>query len=578
MYILGISAYYHDSAAALLKDGVVVAAIQEERLTRVKHDTSFPINAILRIFEKENISISQIEKIVYYEKPFWKFERILDTITDRVPKGFIRFAQTIPAWVKHRLWISSEIKKKLKFKGEILYASHHDSHGAAAYFSSPFDDAAIVSIDGVGEFATTVISVGSKNKIEMLLSQNFPHSLGLLYSAFTQYCGFKVNSGEYKLMGLAPYGKPIYKQQIYDHLITSFDDGSYVLNMVYFDYLDGSKMINKQFEKLFGYTRRIEESDVTQFYKDVAASIQEVLEEVVVNLLKHVKKITGKRSIVFSGGVTLNCKLNQKIVESGLFDEYYFYPSPGDAGSAVGAAYLGWHDYLGKEFIPQKDIGIYLGTDIDSKNVLTQLSAEFTNLNNDLSIVSEHLADGKVIGWFNGPMEFGPRALGNRSILADPRKIEMKDIINEKIKLRESFRPFAPAILEEFAKEYFELYHANYDTMMVTAKAKQIAKQMMPAVIHEDDTARIQIVSSKSNPKFHELLFTFYRLTGCPALINTSFNVRGEPIVEGVVDALRAFLYTDMDMVIFNSEYLISKSANHSSLKKQLPKIKYEAD
>ncbi len=577
MYILGISAYYHDSAAALLKDGLIIAAIQEERLTRIKHDSSFPINSIEAILKMENISINEVEKVIYYEKPFWKFERILDTITDHVPKGFIRFIKTIPVWIKHRLWISSEIKKKLKYKGEVLYASHHDSHMAAAHFSSPFNEAAIVSLDGVGEFATTIIGFGTNNKIESLAVQNFPHSLGLLYSAFTQYCGFKVNSGEYKLMGLAPYGKPLYKQKIYENILTQFEDGSYVLNMKYFDYQEGNRMINKKFEELFGMVRRNDESHISQFYMDMAASIQEVLEEVVLNLMKYAKVITQKNNIVFSGGVALNCKLNQKIVESGLFDQYYFYPSPGDAGSAVGAAYLAWYDHLNRDFVPNGS-NIYLGTEHDTGHELSQMQVEFSVLNDDLGEVADQLAIGKIIGWYSGRMEFGPRALGNRSILADPRKNEMKDILNERIKLRESFRPFAPIILEEEADKYFELFNANYDTMMITAKAKQGCKEIMPAVIHQDGTARIQIVSQKSNTHLHTLLTAFYQLTGCPALINTSFNVRGEPIVESVEEALRGFLYTDMDLVVLGSKYLVSKKSDHTLLKQRIKKMEYAAD
>lgn len=527
----------------------------------------------------ENISISEVEKLVYYEKPFWKFERILETITDHVPFGFGRFVQSIPVWVKHRLWISSEIKKKLKFKGEILYASHHDSHAAAAYFSSPFNDAAILTLDGVGEFATSTITVAEGNQTILILSQNFPHSLGLLYSAFTQYCGFKVNSGEYKLMGLAPYGKPVHKQKIYDHLITQFNDGSYQLNMKYFSYSEGSRMINPKFEKLMGAPSREEESPMTDFYKDIAASVQEVLEEVVLNLVKEAKRITGKKSIVFSGGVALNCKLNQKIVEAGIFDQHYFYPCPGDAGSAVGAGYLGWYDYLKNEFNRgQIHSSMYLGNSSDAKKILDQLKVPYEILQNGINEIANSLANGKIVGWYTGKMEFGPRALGNRSILADPRNVEMKDVLNEKIKLRETFRPFAPAILQEEAMKHFELYNANYDTMMVTVKAKPGTREIMPAVIHEDGTARIQMVSEESNLIFYQLLKQFHQLTGCPALINTSFNVRGEPIVESIEDALRAFLYTDMDILVFNSQYLVSKQSDLTQIKKLIQPVKYAAD
>jgi carbamoyltransferase len=480
---------------------------------------------------------------------------------------------------KHRLWISSEIKKKLKYKGEILYASHHDSHAAAAYFSSPFADAAILTLDGVGEFATTTISTGLGNKIDLIAAQNFPHSLGLLYSAFTQYCGFKVNSGEYKLMGLAPYGKPLYKQNIYDHLITQFDDGSYILNMKYFSYSEGNRMINKKFEKLFGMPRRKEESGLSEFYKDIAASIQEVIEEIVLNLVKQARLLTNKTSIVFSGGVVLNCKLNQKIVEANIFDDHYFYPNPGDAGSAVGAAYLAWFGYLENTYDAQNNSSsIYLGNIMDAKECLSQLQVPFQILDNASGEVAKLLSEGKIIGWYNGKIEFGPRALGNRSILADPRNPNMKNVLNEKIKLRENFRPFAPAILEEEASGYFEMHHANYDTMMVTAKVKPGTKELMPAVVHEDGTARIQVVTKGSNKEFHDLLKSFHQLTGCPALINTSFNIRGEPIVESVEDALRTFIYTDMDLLIFNNSYLVSKEFDLEFLKKKLPQIKYAND
>ncbi len=581
MYILGISAYYHDSSAALLQDGRIIVAIQEERLSRIKHDRSFPQLAILKCLETAGISIADIDLIVYYEKPFWKFERILDTVTYHIPFSFPQFSKAIPLWVKNRLWISAEIKKKLKYKGKILYASHHESHAAAAYYSSGMDNAAILTLDGVGEYATTTLSMAEGNKITVLQEQNYPHSLGLLYSAFTQYCGFKVNSGEYKLMGLAPYGKPVHQQKIYDHLIQSYSDGSYRLNMKYFNYSEGLNMINKKFIALFGKPARHPESEMDPFYIDMAASIQIVLEELVLKLVECTKSLTQKENIVFTGGVALNCKLNQKIVESGIFKNQYFYPCPGDAGSAVGAAYLGWHGYLQKEKTPVVHSPVYIGNSFSSAIILEQLDQlqiPYTVSENTTAIIAEKLAAGRIIGWFNHRMEFGPRALGNRSILADPRKPEMKDILNEKIKLRESFRPFAPIVLEGAAHELFDLHPANYDTMMVTAKAKPGALDLMPAVIHQDGTARIQLVSKELNSKGFELVEAFYQLTGCPALINTSFNIRGEPIVESPIDALRTFLYTDIDILVFNAEIMLEKNADTEKLKHIIKPVNYAAD
>ncbi len=509
-----------------------------------------------------------------------KFERILDTITDHVPFSFLHFAKAIPLWVKNRLWIGLEVKKKLKFKGKVLYASHHQSHAASAFYSSPFKDAAIITIDGVGEYATTTIAIGGTKGIETLKEQHFPHSLGLIYSAFTQYCGFKVNSGEYKLMGLAPYGKPIYKQQIYDHLIKLFPDGSYELNMKYFSYTEGLKMINHHFENVFGKPARKRESTMDPFYQDIAASIQEVLEEVVLKLVAYTKELTQKEHVVFAGGVILNCKLNQKIVEADIFKAHYFYPSAGDAGTAVGAAYLGWYGHLNKEHTSNTNTSeVYLGNWYDDvEKVLNENAISYTIISDNYSIVAQEIANGKIVGWYNSKMEFGPRALGNRSILADPRKAEMKDILNEKIKLRESFRPFAPAILEENAHQFFELYPCNYNTMMVTAKARPGTKDLMPAVVHHDDTARIQTVSVNDNEKFYQLIQAFYTLTGCPALINTSFNVRGEPIVESLEDALRAFLYTDIDILVFNGKYMVTKEDHLANAKTFIQPKTYAAD
>ena len=584
MYILGISAYYHDSAAALLQDGVLKAAIQEERLSRIKHDKSFPLLAINECLLMSGIEADQLDCVIYYEKPFLKLERIIDTITAGIPKSFSHFLTAIPLWVKNRLWISSEIREKLNFKGEILFANHHESHAAAAYYSSPFTDATIITLDGVGEYATTTIGFGTGTEIGIKLEQHFPHSLGLLYSAFTQYCGFKVNSGEYKLMGLAPYGKPLYKQIIYDHLIKVYPDGSYQLNMKYFDYTEGQRMINSRFIKLFGRPMRSHESSMDSFYMDVAASIQEVIEEIVLKLVIAARSISDRSNVVFAGGVMLNCKLNQKIVEAQIFKNHYFYPCPGDAGSAVGAAYLAWHNYYKKERINFSLQEVYLGTDtsnLKSESVeecLIRLQCPFDQPQNNFDYIADQISQGKIVGWFNGRMEFGPRALGNRSILADPRRAEMKSILNDKIKLREKFRPFAPAVLAEQASDFFNLHQTNYNTMMVTAVAKAGTDKIMPAVIHEDGTARIQTVSSIDNSDFYKLLESFFLKTGCPALINTSFNVRGEPIVSSIEDALRTFLYTEIDLLVIDTCYIINKEMNLEIIKnKILPKV-YEDD
>lgn len=582
MYILGLSSYYHDSAAALLKDGVIVAAIQEERLSRIKNDPSFPTRAIEQCLKIAGISINEVEYIVYYEKPFWKFERIMDTIMSNVPFSFSMFIKAVPLWIKNRLWIGPEIRKKLAYKGKILFGSHHESHAAAAYYTSGFDHAAILTIDGVGEFASTMIAIGDQHSIKVLSEQHFPHSLGLLYAAFTQYCGFKVNSGEYKLMGLAPYGKPSFKKLIYDRLIQQHEDGSYHIEMKYFKYEQGKRMVGPEFETLFGKSARKPESAMEEHYQDVAASIQEVIEEIVINLCKRIKETTKVNKIVFAGGVALNCKLNQKIVEANLFEDHYFYANPGDAGSALGAAYQVWHQYLNNELIAdQPEYNCYLGNEYKEEEIIFNLNkykVVYTQPENMDELVAKSISEGKIIGWYNGKIEFGPRALGNRSILADPRTAEMKDILNEKIKLREAFRPFAPVVLKDKASLYFDLYNCRYDQMMVTAQAKVGTETLMPAVIHNDGTARIQTVDQSTNDDLYKVMLKFFQLTGCPALINTSFNVRGEPIVESPEDALRAFLYTDIDVLVFNNKFVVTKGHDLTETKKLIPEKKYAAD
>jgi carbamoyltransferase len=576
MYILGISAYYHDSAAALLKDGAIVAAVQEERLSRIKHDRSFPILSIETCMRLAGICKDDIDYIIFYEKPFWKFERIFESITHHVPFSFFQFIKAIPLWVNKRLWIGPEIRDRLQFNGKVLYASHHQSHAAAAFYHSGFKSSAILTLDGVGEYATSSIATGDGGKIRMLKEQHFPHSVGLLYSAFTQYCGFKVNSGEYKLMGLAAYGRPLYKELIFHHLVTQYPDGSFSLDMSYFHYTEGLKLINKKFINLFGRIERKDTDHPDAFYCDVAASIQAVIEEMVLQILEHVRDITGASHLVFSGGVALNCKLNQKIVESGIFKEYYFHFNPGDSGCAGGAAYLCYYDNLQNGFISSKP-SVFLG-DIpyqpeEPQSIrlsLDKLGAPYSILSENVKEISGALAAGKIIAYMNGRMEFGPRALGHRSILADPRNPDMKDILNRKIKRRESFRPFAPSVLEEYAVEFFELGPANYDTMMVTATAKEGTAALMSSAIHIDGTARIHIVSRQTDQDFYDLIHSFYLITGCPALINTSFNIRGEPIVNSVEDALHTFLYSDIDILVLENQFLIAKTMNLDTVRARI--------
>lgn len=585
MYILGISAYFHDSAAALLLDGRVLAAAQEERFTRIKHDSAFPVKAIHQCLAIANIGMDEIEYIIFYEKPFWKFERILDSIVSTVPFSFRQFHLAMPLWFSKRLWIKSEIQKKLDFKKTILFADHHSSHAASAFYTSNFEEAAVLIIDGVGEESTTSIGQCKKNKITLLKQHKFPHSLGMLYSAFTQYCGFKVNSGEYKLMGIAPLGNPKFKSLIYDHLITVFDDGSYYLHMQYFDFTEGLQMINTLFFNLFGKEARIPESPLTPFYADIAASIQEVLEEIALKLVLQAKKITQLDKIVFAGGSFLNCKMNQRIAEAKIFDDHYFYFNPGDAGAALGAAYLAHFDYLKHTNLLNQNQSPYLGSTLflnlserSLEEKLNQYKLYYIAINDNLSLIANLLMEGQIVATANGPMEYGPRALGNRSILADPRSAKMKDILNERVKYRENFRPFAPILLENQALKFFDLKKTKYDTMMVTASALPEAFNIMPAVIHTDGTARIQLISPEKNAFLHSLLSEFYSLTGCPALINTSFNIRGEPIVANLEDALHTFLYTDIDALILENKYLILKKGNLDKARSLIPQKAFQND
>ena len=585
MYILGISAYFHDSAAALLKDGVIIAAMQEERFSRVKHDKSFPLLSIHNCLETSGISIEQVNYIVFFEKPFWKFERIVSSIIDSIPNSFNLFTTALPLWLTRRLNIKFEIQQKLGIKKEILFADHHMAHAASAYYNSRFDQAAVLILDGVGEFATTSIGIASGIEIKITKQIQFPHSLGLLYSAFTQYCGFKVNSGEYKLMGLAPLGSPKYTSIIYDNLIHVNADGSFQLNMVYFDFSEGKTMINKRFCELFNQHARIPESEITPFYCDIAASIQSVIESIAITLLQITKEMTGLNNIVFAGGVFQNCRMNQILAEQELFENHFFYPIPGDAGAAVGAAFLGYHVFLKNYKRVHQGSTIYLGNNLNTgkkyssvKDTLEKLAVPYTLIEDNFIKTAQLLSEGKIVAWADGAMEFGARALGHRSILADPRSPDMKNKLNEKIKLRENFRPFAPVILDIYASSFFTMHNANYDSMMVTATALPGTGLIMPSVVHADGSSRIQVLSDQNNPTLYRLLSEFYTITRCPALINTSFNIRGEPIVSSLINCLHTFIYSEIDVLVLDSKYMIIKTFDLEFLKNQISPYAYPLD
>ena len=592
MYTLGISAFYHDSAACILKDGKIVAAAQEERFTRKKHDYVFPRNAIQFCLKHAEISAEDINYISFYEKPYLKFDRLVKTYLSFAPRGFGSFITSMPLWFKEKLWMGNEIRRELNFKGNISYPEHHQSHAASAFFPSPFNDSAFLIMDGVGEWATLSYGMGRGNKLEIIEEIRFPHSLGLLYSAFTFYAGFKVNSGEYKLMGLAPYGKPKYVDLIYQHLIDLKEDGSFILNMDYFNYCTGFTMTSSKFHDLFGREPRKPESEITQFDMDIAKSIQTVTEEVILKIAKHVYKVTGSKNLCLAGGVALNCVANGRLYSEGPFERIWVQPAAGDAGGALGAALFTWHNELNgareANDISDSQNGSYLGTEYSDSEIekfLIDKNIRYLKASrSDLSIkVAEIIASKNVVGWFNGRMEFGPRALGSRSILGDPRSPEMQSLMNQKIKFRESFRPFAPSILSEKVAEWFDLngkekrsdFSSPY--MLIVGKVnkdkltlpplnskkngfdrlKEIRSEI-PAVTHVDNSARIQTVHSETNELFHQVLLEFYKLTGCPVLINTSFNVRGEPIVESPKDAYKCFMRTEMDYLILGS-FILNK-------------------
>ena len=572
MYNLGISCYYHDSAAALLKDGKVIAAVEEERFSRKKFDDDFPKNAINWCLEEAQITPEQIDTVAFYDKPILKFERLLDNYLAVAPRGLYSFIDVIPKWLHKRLWIKSEIHNSLKnFHGKIIFPEHHLSHAAHAYFTSPFDEAAILTVDGVGEWSTTTFGSAKNSKIELTNDIRWPHSLGLFYSAFTYFLGFRVNEGEYKLMGLSSYGKPKFYDKILNELIDVKNDGSIHLNMKYFAFTYDKVMTNQKFSELFGIPPRKHESPMEEIHYDIGASAQLVLEEILLKIVNHVYTKTKMKNLCFGGGVALNGVANYKILKEGPFENLHIPPSPGDAGSAVGAAQYLYHCFHKNEKINQTKSerirnNIYVGPEYSNdqiKSFLDKNDVKYDYLETDVLLqkTAKLISEGKIVGWYQGKMEWGPRALGNRSILADPRKNEMKDILNEKIKHRESFRPFAPSILEEYVSDYFELDIAS-PYMLLVSKIKK--PEIIPAVTHVDGTGRLQSVSRDVNPLYYDLINEFYKITNVPIIINTSMNVMGEPIVNTPEHAFNMIVKTDMDYTVLGN-FIISKNQNENN-------------
>jgi len=608
MYILGISAFYHDSAAALIKDGEIIFASSEERYTRQKGTDVFPINAINNALKFANITLNEIERIVFYDKPIIKFDRIIASYIHRSPLGVHSFIKAIPLWLKKKLWVEDTIKKELKFKEskykkDILFTEHHQSHAASAFYPSPFEEAAILTVDGAGEWTTTTIGIGKNNKISLLKKIEFPHSLGLLYSAFTYYCGFRVNSGEYKLMGLAPYGEPRYADIIKKKLITLNQDGAYILNEKYFNYVSGLKMVSDKFIKLFEHPPCKSESP-SQFYMDIAASIQVIFEEAMLNIAREAKKVTGLNKLCLAGGSALNCVANSKILEMKIFDDIWVQPAANDSGGALGAALYCYYDYFkNNRNIPKDDNGVNIDsqkgsllgnhyTDGEIEQYLTKFGTSYQKLDSDTLTkkVANLISEGNVVGWFQGRMEYGPRALGSRSILGDARDPNMQSLMNKKIKFRESFRPFAPAVLEEYSSEYFYFDRASpYMLFVADLKEKyrnkvedndktglellKIHRSIVPAITHVDFSARLQTVNRKDKPLFYKLIKEFYNITKIPIIINTSFNVRGEPIVESPLDAYYCFMGTNIDYLAIGSFLLSKKDQPKLDLKKWKKRI-----
>jgi len=586
LFILGISCFYHDSAACLIRDGEIVAAAQEERFTRKKHDAGFPENAIQYCLDHAEIKTGDLEHVVFYEKPFLTFERLLYSYITAAPRGLSSWLKSMPLWLRHKLHIPKFIKKKLGFEGDILFTEHHEAHAASAFYPSPFDEAAILTIDGVGEWATATYGYGRGREITLLKELQFPDSLGLLYSAFTYFTGFKVNSGEYKLMGLAPYGEPIYKDLILDELVDVKEDGSLRLDLSYFDFLGGLRMTGKRFDTLFGGPPRIPEAPITRREMDIAASIQAVTEEVVLKMVNHAHRETGLENLCLAGGVALNCVANGRILRQGPFRNIWIQPAAGDAGGALGAALSVWHRYLERDRTApdgrDRQKASFLGpvySDSYIKEFLNSRLIPFHELpeENRAGTIVEHIIAGRIIGYMAGRMEFGPRALGARSILGDPRREDTQSVMNLKIKYRESFRPFAPAVLEESAADYFELDRSS-PYMLLVAKVrgdKRLAlpsngaedilarlntrRSEVPAITHVDFSARIQTVNKHDKPDFYEIIKEFENQTGCPMIVNTSFNVRGEPIVCTPEDAYRCFMRTEMDVLVLGNTILLKE-------------------
>jgi carbamoyltransferase len=590
--ILGISAFYHDSAASLVVDGEIISAVQEERFTRRKHDFSFPIEAIGCCLEEGGLSADDLDFVAFYDKPFVKFERILETYLAYAPRGLGSFIKAIPLWIKRKLWIKDIIAKSVGYEGKIIFPEHHESHAASAFFPSPFDEAAFLTLDGVGEWATASFGIGSGNEIKITAELHFPHSLGLLYSAFTYYTGFKVNSGEYKMMGLAPYGEPTYKELILSELMDLKEDGSFRLNMEYFNYCTGLTMTGSKFEGLFGGPPRKPGSKIKQRDMDIARSIQDVTEEVVLRMARHVHSETGLENLCLAGGVALNCVANGRVLREGTFENIWIQPAAGDAGGALGAALFTWYQYLGnaRRVDGRKDFqrGSYLGPQFGGDQIREFLEAngiKFTEFGDgEIAEKVAELIDGQyVIGLFQGRMEFGPRALGNRSIIGDARSPRMQEIINRKIKFRESFRPFAPTVMREKAGDYFDM-DGESPYMLLTAYVNddvrrelreeerglngleklRINRSRIPAVTHVDYSARLQTISREDNPFYYGIIEKFYQRSGCPVIINTSFNVRGEPIVLSPQDAYRCFMRTNMDYLVMGN-FLVGKKDQPST-------------
>jgi carbamoyltransferase len=598
--ILGLSAYYHDSAACLLVDGRIVAAAQEERFTRKKHDAEFPACAARYCLEAGGLAAGQLDHVAFYDKPLLKFERLFETYLEYAPRGFVSFRKAMPLWIADRLWISERIGKELGYGGRILFSDHHESHAASAFYPSPYEEAAVLTMDGVGEWATSSLGMGSGNRLDLLSELKFPHSVGLLYSAFTYFCGFKVNSGEYKLMGLAPYGEPKYAGLIREKLVHVCEDGSIRLDMDYFDFADRLRMTGTAFERLFGGPARAPESKLTQREMDLARSIQDVTEEIVLKMARHARKTTGARYLCMAGGVALNCVANGRLVEQGVFDDIWIQPAAGDAGGAVGAALAVWHRHLGmpressekrgtwrknadQELPPYEDgmSGAFLGPSYPSEEIAAWLKSKgypFRTVDPAAlpGFVAGLLAEEKVVGLLQGRMEFGPRALGGRSILGDPRSPRMQSVMNLKIKFRESFRPFAPSVLREDAAKWFTL-GGDSPYMLLCAdvvpekrramtegenalwgiEKLNVPRSTIPAVTHVDYSARLQTVRKETNPLYHAILAAFQERTGCPVVVNTSFNVRGEPIVCTPEDAYRCFMRTAMDALVLENHVLL---------------------